>query len=134
MSQDFTIAATAGASLSDWYDPAAVSAPSRINSIDGFPQRRYVGDVGVPIEITATVAGVAGPFDADPVLTGRLFRCFRVENPPWPGHTMPHVFGFSYAAGKTSVQSFTPEIEGHYTIGFWRDNGGIYLLHFDVAP
>ena len=112
--QDFTVAVS-GATLEEWTD-------SRINSIVGYPQRHYVGTVGVPIEIHATVCGVDGPPDVD--LGGRLFECWRAE--------APIVFPFAHESGRTSVQTFVPYSVGHYTIGMGRETGGAVLVHIDV--
>ncbi|MHB9005064.1 MAG: hypothetical protein ACYC6C_13590 [Coriobacteriia bacterium] len=138
MAQDFVLAVTAGASVSTWQDPANPGvAASRLHSRAGHPELRHVGTVGTQIEITATVAGVAAPMDA--ALGGRLFQAWRIENPAWPGTGFyspitPYVFGFTSPAGQSSVQRFTPRVEGHYTVGVRRQDGGSMLLHFDVGP
>jgi len=140
MNQDFSVSVTAGTTVQTWMDPARpagtlgtgdLGASSRLNSIVSHPELRYVGVIGTAIFLRAKVAGVVGPYDG--ALGGRLFTAWRVENPPWPGEASPYVFGFTSPAGQSSVQSFTPEVEGHYTIGFKRTAGGIFILHFDVG-
>jgi hypothetical protein len=133
MSQDFEVAVTSGASIATWQDPPDPGvAASRLHSRAGVPELRYVGTVGTPIVITASVGGVSAPMDA--ALGGRLFQCWRIENPAWPPGTQPYVFGFTCPAGQTSVQTFLPEVEGHYTVGIRRKDGGSVILHFDVGP
>lgn len=132
--QDFTVAPTAGLTLQPWTDPERPpgtlsgtdpGAPSRLNPVDGYPHKKYVGTVGVQIELTATVGGVAGPLDT--ALGGRLFTFWRAENP------VGQVFGFTSPVGQSSVMSFIPPAEGHYCVGVGRVNGGTVLVHFEVA-
>lgn len=121
---DFTVRIREGVTLRTWEDPGVVGvAPSRLNSRPGYPQRRWVGTVGVRIELAAVVAGVEGPDDTD--LDGRLFETWFVER-PWPPQWL------AYDSGRTSVRWFTPPVPGHYTIGFRRHDGGAVHVHIDV--
>jgi hypothetical protein len=86
--------------------------------------KMFRATVGVEVEITASVGGVAGP--ADSALGGRLFYAWEVESP----QAGPVVI--TWTAGTTSVQRFTPLAEGHYAIGIARDAGGAVILHLDV--
>ena len=130
--QDFIVSPTAGLTLQPWQDPerppatlspSDAGAPSRLNPIPGYGHKMFVGVVGTEIELTATVAGVAGPLDA--ALGGRLFTRWFVET--------PCVHGFTSPAGQSSVIRFTPWVPGHYCVGIGRVNGGTVLVHFDVG-
>jgi len=122
---DFTVIAASGLSVDDWLDPASGSAPSRLNSRPGYPQKRYVGTVGVPVVLQAVVDGVVAPLDA--ALGGRLFVAFVVEAPvlPFTGIVSP--------LGQSSVQIVTAYVRGHYTIGIRRPDGGIEHVHMDLG-
>lgn len=122
---DFEVLVTAGAVVETWEDPAVVGEhPSRLNSHPGYPARRWVGKVGQEVELTAVVAGVSGPPDS--ALAGRLFVTWFVER-PWPPQWITHDLG------RTSVQRFTPNQPGHYTVGFRRPDGGAVHVHLDIT-
>lgn len=123
---DFRVAFTAGVTLEPWDDPASVSPdrPSRINPRPEHIHKRHVGEVGEQVEVTATVAGVAGPLDA--TLGGELFDLAFLEAPALPFPTT------SSPAGQSSVQRFTPAAVGHYTVQLTRPNHGGVILHVDV--
>lgn len=126
----FEVAVT-GVTLVPWEDPARPAgtvdaedpgAPSRVNSKVGYPQKMRLGTVGAPIELTATLGGVAGPLDA--TLGGKLFLAWFAEKAGLVGLVSP--------AGQSSVQSFTPPTPGHYTVGMLREGSGAVLVHIDV--
>lgn len=129
---DFTARITSGVTLALWEDPDRPAgtqgptdpgAPSRLNPLPDSPHRRFVGTVGVAIEVQATVAGVEGPMDA--ALGGRLFTAWWLEKAGL-------VAGPVGAAGQSSVQTFTPLGEGHYTLGLEREEGGAIFIPVDV--
>jgi hypothetical protein len=120
-----------GVTLVEWADPARPAgtvdaedpgAPSRVNSKVGTQQRMRLGTVGTPIELTATLGGVAGPLDS--ALGGKLFLAWFAEQAGTVGLVSP--------AGQSSVQSFTPPTPGHYTVGMFREDSGAVLVHLDV--
>jgi hypothetical protein len=123
---DFAAAFTAGVTLEPWDDPSSVSPdrPSRINPRPEHIHKRHVGTTGVEVEVTATVAGVAGPLDA--TLGGELFSLSFHEGPtlPFPAVSSP--------AGQSSILRFTPSAVGHYTVQLSRPNHGGVILHVDV--
>ena len=122
---DFTVIAASGTSVVDWLDPSSGGAPSRLNSRPGYPQKRYLGALGVPVVLKGVVNGVVAPPDAS--LGGRLFVPFVVEAPvlPFMGIVSPY--------GQSAVQVVTATLPGHYTIGFRRPNGGIEHVHLDFG-
>ncbi len=129
---DFTARITAGATLTLWNDPdrppATQSpddpgAPSRLNPLPDAPHRRFRGQVGVEIEVSATIGGVEGPLDA--ALGGRLFRAWLLDQ-------AGIALGPSNPAGQSSVQRFTPLAAGAYTLGIERDQGGAIFVPVDV--
>jgi hypothetical protein len=124
---DFSASFTAGATLVAWTDPPDVPPdalrPSRLNPIVGHGHQRRVGLVGVPVTITAKVGSVTAP--ADSALGGRLFVGTLAETPG----SVPVIT----ATPKTSVQTFTPAVRGHYTFALRRQGGGGLFLHLDVA-
>lgn len=131
--QDFTAAFTAGTSLEPWTDPARpagtlgpddVGAPSRVNPHVGRPHMMTTTTGGTPVEITATVGSSVGPLDA--ALAGRLFTAWVIEQP----FVAP--VSWSHPAGQTSVQSFVPQSEGHYTLAMGRPGGGTVIMHLEV--
>ncbi len=116
-------AGEAGPLLRRWVDPpSATGAPSRIRPRAGREQLYWWAKVGVPIVLKATVGGVEGPLDS--ALGGRLFHPFLVEGfgPPL----------FIAAAGLTSCITWQPMNGGHHVVGVRRDQGGAYLVHFDI--
>ncbi len=129
---DFTLRIASGATLELWKDPARPAgtqggsdpgAPSRLNPLPDAPHRRWVGTIGSPIVVRATVNGVEAPLDT--ALGGRLFKAWWVEQAgPADGPTG--------TAGKSSEQTFTPLVDGHYTLGVERDQGGAIFVHVDV--
>ncbi len=121
---DFGAAFSSGVTLEPWDDPPSVSLPSRINPLPERIHKRHVGAVGVQVELTATVGGVAGPLDG--ALGGELFSLGFLEAPALP---FPAV---SFPAGQSSVQRFTPGAVGHYTVQLTRLNHGGLILHVDV--
>lgn len=121
---DFDLQITAGAAATGtWTDPVDGDLQSRVNFKENAPQRYFVGTVGTEIEISAIVDGTTGP--ADGALGGRLFTTWFVECPS-PPRVLTH------DASESSVQRFTPDQEGHYTVGFERPDGGIMHVHIDV--
>jgi hypothetical protein len=125
---DFTAAFTAGVTVESWTDPVSGNKPSRINAFPEHPHLRHVGTVGVEVEVTATVNGVAGEVDSN--LGGRLFTATFAETPSefllFPD--------FSNPAGQSSVQRFTPDAAGHWTLRLKRlDGGGAIYFHLDVS-
>lgn len=123
---DFTVRLTAGATLADWTDPIGPEGqPSRLNPREGFPHRRWIGTVGVPIVFRAEVDGALGPPDS--ALEGRLFGWWLVECPVPP-------IALLTDPRRSSVQRFTPRFVGHHTIGVRRDGGGLVHVHVDVGP
>lgn len=123
---DFGLAFTSGVALEPWDDPQSVSPdrPSRLNPQPDHIHKRHVGTVGVQIELTATVAGVAGPLDA--TLGGELFTPSFLEAPALPFPALSH------PGGQSSVQRFTPLSTGHYTFLLSRSNHGGTIVHVDV--
>jgi hypothetical protein len=121
---DFTVIAS-GVSVVDWLDPSFGGTPSRLNSRPGYPQKRYLGLLGVPVVLKAVVDGVVAPPDAS--LGGRLFTAFVVDAPvlPFVGIVSPY--------GQSAVQVVTATVPGHYTIGFRRPNGGLEHVHLDIG-
>jgi len=128
------IVPVAGVDLREWLDPARpadtlypgdLGAPSRLNPFPGVPHRMRIATVGELVELVAEVLGVIAPLDTS--LSGRLFTAWVVERPP----TCPPL-SFSSPAGQSSVQMFTPPVEGHYTIGVAREGGGSVLVHIDA--
>lgn len=112
-----------------WFDLPSSTLPSRLNlDPDHHPSFRLFEVVATPvsIEVRATVNGIDGPLDA--ALGGNLFTAAWAE---WSGSTPPAI---SYAAGQTSVVSFTVGFDhvGHFCLRLRRKNGGAVLLHFDV--
>ena len=121
---DFRAAFTSGVNLEPWTDPADSTRPTRQNTIAERGHTRRQGSVGTQIEVTATVAGVAGPLDA--ALGGRLFLVSFAEwVAPKPVLSSP--------GGQSSVQRFTPASAGHYCFAFRRDGGGAFYMHVDVV-
>lgn len=123
---DFAVDFTSGVALEPWDDPQSVSPdkPSRVNPQPEHIHKRQVGAVGVQVELTASVAGVAGPVDG--TLGGELFSLAFHEAPALP---FPSV---SNPGGQSSVQHFTPIYVGHYTVQLTRPNHGAVILHVDV--
>lgn len=123
---DFTVIVASGATILNWLDPASAGGvPSRLNSKPGYPQKRWVGSVGVQVVLKAVVNGVIGPADA--TLGGRLFVAWPVEAPAMP------FSGIRADPGFTSVQRVQPDQVGHYTIGIRRPDGGLEHVHLDVG-
>lgn len=123
---DFTVVATSGLIVSDWLDPPSPSgAPSRLNARPGQAFKRYVGQLGVPVVLSAVVGGVAGPADA--ALGGRLFTASAIEAP-----AMPFV-GISSPAGFSSVIQILAHQAGHYAIRIRRPDGGNEHVHLDIG-
>lgn len=120
---DFGATFTAGVTGATWDDPASGDKPTRINPRPGQPHRRWVGSVGVQVTITARVAGVSAPLDA--ALGGRLFTATIGEAPG----ALPVI---SSPGGQSSVQRFTPEVAGHYSVVLRREGGGGQWLHVDI--
>lgn len=129
---DFTARVFSGATLELWQDPARPAgtqggsdpgAPSRVNPLPDAPHRRYVATLGAPVVVRATVGGVEGPLDS--ALGGRLFTAWWVEQ-------AGPAIGPVGTASKSSEQTFTPQAEGHYTLGLERDQGGAIFLPVDV--
>jgi hypothetical protein len=128
---NFDLRLAVGASLAQWHDPdpapnTAGSMPSRLRPHAGQPFLRWLGKVGILIELRAIVAGVEAPLDG--VLGGNLFTGFLAEQP----YGGPQ--GLTQPAGQTSRVRFTPLTAGHYLVGVRRTNGGAILLHLDVEP
>lgn len=123
---DFRAAFTSGVASVPWTDPPSDdgSKPSRLNPRVQRPHRRRRGTVDTPIQVTATVGGVAGPLDA--ALSGRLFFGWLAE---FPGGSRP---GLLHTAGHSSVVHFTPRVAGHYTLVLRRTGSGGVILHVDV--
>jgi hypothetical protein len=121
---DFTVEITDGVTVETWSDPASLSVPTRINPFAEHPHKRYVGEVGTEIEVTATVEGVEGEVDAN--LDGLLFTLYYCE---LPGVVPPPQ---SSPAGQSSVQRFTPAAAGHYTFKMKRPEHGAVIMHVDV--
>lgn len=123
---DFRLSFTSGASIVPWEDPADVPGdrPSRLNARVEHLHKRYVGQVGVEIELTTMIGGVLAPLDA--TLGGVLFTASLAEFPhsPPPAFTSP--------LGQSSVQRFTPDATGHYTIQIARTGHGSIYAHLDV--
>ncbi len=122
---NFAAKYTSGTTIGVWEDPALGDKPTRINPAPGHPHRRDLGSLSTQVEITASVGGVLGEVDAN--LGGELFIVAFAEAPvaPFPP--------FSSPAGQSSVQRFTPEVAGHYTIILRRENGGGEYFHLDVT-
>lgn len=124
---DFRLTIESGVTVQSWEDPASVSLPSRLNPQPDHEHRRYVGVVGTPVQIVASVPDL-GEGPADEFLSGELFECSMVEFPGVvpPSFTEP-------TPGTSSVQAFTPNAVGHYTFLMIRRgaHGGIYG-HVDV--
>jgi hypothetical protein len=128
---NFDLRLAAGASLAQWHDPdpapnTADSRPSRLRPHPGQPFLRWLGKVGILVELRAIVAGVEAPLDG--ALGGNLFTAFFAEQP----YGGPH--GMTQPAGQSSRVRFTPLTPGHYLVGIRRTNGGAILLHLDVDP
>lgn len=123
---DFRAVFTAGVTLQPWTDPADIGAdkPSRINARPEHEHRRHVGTRGVQIEISAIVGGVTGPLDG--TLGGDLFGATFLELPLLPPPA------FSSPGSQSSVQRFTPNSTGHYTVQLARPNHGAVIVHIDV--
>jgi hypothetical protein len=123
---DFSARFIDGVSLETWEDPATVSParPSRTNPAPQRPARYWLGTVGTPIEVQATVDGVEGEVDAN--LGGRTFISWFAECPS-PRAPIAH------PPGSSSVSTFTPRQPGHYTLVLRRKEGGGIFLHVDVA-
>lgn len=123
----------AGVSVAPWDDPSSLSLqrPTRLNPSPGHPFLREVCTVGVEVELQAHITGLGwAPLDAafapDPVF-------FPLEIFEYPGPIRPVT---SHPVDQTSVQRFTPDTPGHYTLRFYRPQGGAIYLHLDaqVAP
>ncbi len=119
---DFTARFTAGVQLTPWDDHAGSGVP-RTNPIPARPHRYYRAQIGVQVEIKATVGGVEGPLDG--ALGGRLFSSDFAEYPGPP--IVP-----AGVAGQSSVQRFTPQHLGHYLWVMRRATGGAFAMHMDV--
>jgi hypothetical protein len=122
---DFAADFTDGATVEPWNDPATVSLPSRLNPFPEHPHRRWVGEVGTEVEISATVDGDVAPMDVD-LDDSNLFKLSFTELPqlPPPSKSSP--------AGQSSVWRFTPPVVGHYTLIMRRREHGQVILHLDV--
>ncbi len=122
---DFELRVASGATLVPWLDPPSPAGqPSRLAPYRGVPHTLYQGNVGKAVELHAVVDGVDAPLDA--ALGGRLFMGWLAEGPcPTPVGAFP---------GHSAAQRFTPVMQGHYTIGVQRLQGGTVLIHIDVGP
>lgn len=125
---DFDAAFSDGTTVEPWNDPASGGIPSRQNAFPDHPHLRHVAETGSPVEVTATVGGVAAPMDA--ALGGRLFSFYVVE---WPLEGTSPPPATTGAAAQSSVQTFTPPAAGHYTLKMKRPEGGSIYLHVDAV-
>jgi hypothetical protein len=115
---------TSGVVLKPWTDPDSVSSAGRLNPQAEHAHKRIVGTVGVQVELTARVGGVEAPLDG--ALGGNLFTASFDET---PSVSLPVI---SSPGGQSSVQRFTPNVVGHYTLRMLRPSGGAIIHHIDV--
>lgn len=115
---------TDGATIAQWDDPAFGGVPTRQNAFEEHPHLRFVAEVGVEVEVSASIAGVVGPLDA--TLGGLLFSFSFAE---LPGISPPSI---TSPVGQSSVQRFTPPAAGHYTMKLKRPANGAVILHIDA--
>jgi len=121
---DFLARFAAGTTLETWSDPPFGDRPSRINPSIQRPHRYRHADPESTVTIHASVDGVDAPLDA--ALDERLFYGWFAER---PSATAPIV---TSPVGQSSVRTFTPLEEGHYTYVLRRQGGGGIILHLDV--
>jgi len=127
---DFDARFFSGTTVRYWDDPADLARPSRLNPTKGRPFKRHVATVGVEVEVQAYLSGLGwAPLDSalpsDP--TQRLWldlEFVEFPSPVRPVATSP--------AGQSSVQRFTPDTAGHYTLRFSRPEGGAINMHVDA--
>ncbi len=113
---NFTARFTGGTVVADWFDPASLSRPSRLNNTSGIVPK-YDRVSGPLVTIACTPAGMAEGV-SDSFLGGNLFTCWFAE---WSGVTIPTLF---QAVGLSSVITFSPAAVGHYLIVIYRPAGG----------
>jgi hypothetical protein len=122
---------TAGVTIEPFEDPEVPEVrPGRLNPRQAISPLHAVGRPGAKVELSAVVAGVAGPLDADIAST---FLCRIIEWPHWPGGYRPDLYS---PVGQSSVHWFVPHALGHYTVCMLRDGGtkGRFIAHLDVEP
>lgn len=125
---DFRARFFSGVSVLPWNDPASGTKPSRLNPVDGHPFIREVATVGVEVEIQTYVTGLGwAPLDA--AFPPTAFMWAPPEFMEFPGSVRPVV---TSPVGQNSVQRFTPDTPGHYTIRLARQLGGAIRLHLDA--
>lgn len=125
---NFQLKLASGASVQQWDDPATGSAPSRVNDRPGIAELVFVGAAEDTIIFHAIVGGVEAPLDA--ALGGKLFTSWVAESPDG----LPQFIATAGVAGQSSVQSFTPLVEGHYLFVVRREDGGTIAFHVDAGP
>jgi len=116
-----------GISVVPWDDPASGTRPSRLNPVDGHPFIREVATVGVEVEVQAYVRGLGwAPLDSalGGAPTWDPLEFMEFASSARPVATSP--------AGQSSVQRFTPDTPGHYTLRFSRPGGGAIRMHIDA--
>lgn len=124
---DFTARLSGNVSLEPWDDPARTSPdrPSRLNPNPEHIHKRWVGTVGLQINVIGLVDGVIKP---DAALSGELFSVAFLEAPVLPFPPVTHLTG----PPTTAIQFWTPTAVGHYTLQMNRTNHGGVILHVDV--
>lgn len=123
---DFDVRVASGAVQKPWTDPVGPDGQaSRLRPRGGLDQLYWLGTRGVAIKLLMSVNGVEMP--ADSALGSRLFTPSLVEG-----------FGpgmFVSVPGWSSAVLWTPLNVGHHVVGIRRNDGGAYLIPFDIqAP
>lgn len=119
---------SSGISVVPWDDPASGTRPSRLNPVDGHPFIREVCTVGVEVEVQARISGLGwAPLDSAFFPAQPKFD--DLEFMEYPGPARPVA---TSPAGQSSVQRFTPDTAGHYTLRFSRPQGGAIRMHIDA--
>jgi len=134
---DFYLVAVGAPTLETrvWEDPASSTLPSRIGNVNERQHRRLVGQVGVVVTLQAILNGQTG---VQPDTVTGMFTMWAVEFPTDAGQPMR----FVPVAGMSSLQRFTLNGEGHYTLAVRHEDvggtppqsnaGGVILYHVDV--
>ncbi len=122
---NFTARFTNGTTIAEWFDPASLSRPSRLNNTTGIGPKYDLASSPL-VTIACTPAGLAEGA-ADSLLGGNLFTCWFAE---FPGLSLPPPL--FQAVGLSSVIKFAPTAAGHYLIVIYRPAGGGQCLRLIV--